>query len=118
MSTQTVISNAQNTNISNDSLLKLANIGLERFLKILKNSNVRDYGFNSIDDLSKIEVGKPIQIFQFSRSFYEDTVLKDDDYFISINEYRIPLIVNDTICSFIKIAYFKNHWEVVGYGGN
>jgi hypothetical protein len=101
-----------------DSLLKLTNIGLEKYLNLMKKDNVENYGFSTIDDLNNIELGNPIQTFLFSRSFYEDSVLKNDDYITSKEEFRIPLIVNDTIRSFIIIAKLNNQWSIVGIGGN
>jgi len=108
----------QDTDITSDSLLKLANIGLEKYLNLVKKDNVENYGFSSIDDFKNIELGNPIQTFMFKQSFYEDSVFKNDDYLTSKEEYRIPLIVNDTIRSFLIIAKFNNQWSIVGFGGN
>lgn len=118
LSMKVMIGYSQDTNLTTDTLMKIANAGLEKHLNLIKMDNVKNYGFSSIDALNHIELGSPIQTFMFSRSFYEDSVLKNDDYIVPIGEFRIPLIVNDTICSFLMIAKFHNQWSVIGLGGN
>ncbi len=108
----------QNTDMTSDTLLKFANIGLEKYLKLVKKDNVENYGFSSIEDLDSIKLGNPIQTLYFDYSFYKDSILKNDDYITPKEEYRIPLIVNDTICSFLIIAKFDNQLSIVGIGGN
>jgi len=109
---------SQDTNLTTDTLIKIANNGLEKYLNIIRNENVTHSGFSSINDLNHILLGSPIQTFMLSRSFYEDSVLKNDDYIIPTGEYKIPLIVNDTIRSFLTIGKLHNQWKVVGMGGS
>ncbi|MGM0407859.1 MAG: hypothetical protein ACQERU_07730 [Bacteroidota bacterium] len=108
----------QTAEITTDSLLKLTNIGLEDYLNLIKMDNVKNYGFSSIEDLDSIKLGSPIQTFLFSQLFYKDSILRNIEYIFSKEEFRIPLIVNDTIRSFIIIAKLKNKWSIVGVGGN
>ena len=109
---------SQDTSLPTDSLMKIANNGSEKYLNMVRNGNVTHFGFNTVNDLDHIELGSPIQTFLFSRSFYKDSVLKNDDYIVPIGEYRIPLVVNDTIRSFLTIGKLHNQWKVVGIGGN
>ncbi len=118
LSVKVVYMYPQNTDMITDSILKLANIGIEKYLNLIKKDNVKNYGFSSLEDLKNIEFGNPIQTFLFNRSFYEDSVLKNDDYITPKEEFRIPLIVNDTIRSFIIIGKLNNQWSIVGIGGN
>lgn len=117
-SMKVMFSYSQDTNLTTDTLIKIASNGLEKYLNMIRNENAMHYGFNSINDLEHVELGNPIQTFMLSRSFYEDSVLKNDDYIIPTGEYKIPLLVNDTIRSFLKIGKLHNQWKVVGMGGS
>lgn len=118
LSMKVMIGYSQDMNLSTDTLIKIANNGLEKYINMLRNENVMHFGFNSINDLEHIELGSPIQTFMLSRSFYEDSVLKNDDYIVPMGEYKMPLIVNDTIRSFLTIGKLHNQWMVVGMGGS
>jgi hypothetical protein len=109
---------SQDMTLTTDTLMKIANNGLEKYLSMVRNGNVTHFGFNTVNDLGHIELGSPVQTFLFSRSFYEDSVLKNDDYIVPIGEYRIPLVVKDTIRSFLTVGKLHDQWKVVGIGGN
>ena len=113
-----IFSYAQNTEIMTHSLLKIANDDLEKWVSLIKKDNIQNYGFNSNDELNKIELGMPIQTLLLSPSFYEDSLLSDNNYFIESEEYRIPIIVNGTIRSFLILNNENNQWLVVGVGEN
>jgi hypothetical protein len=66
---------SQDMNLSTDTLMKIANNGLEKYLNMVRNGNFKHFGFNSKNDLDHIELGSPVQTFLLSRSFYEDSVL-------------------------------------------
>ena len=79
LSAKVVFGYSQDTNLPTDTLMKIANNGSEKYLNMVRNGNVTHFGFNTVNDLDHIELGSPVQTFLFSRSFYKDSVLKNDD---------------------------------------
>lgn len=50
-SMKVIISYSQDTSLTSDTLIKIANNGIEQYLNIIKNTDIRHCGFNSIDNL-------------------------------------------------------------------
>jgi hypothetical protein len=106
----------QNEEPTSKFLLQLATNELPKHIDMIRSDNITFYGFRSEDDITNIKLGEPIQTCYLSSDFYTDSILKDKDYMVYANEYRIPLMVNDTIRSFLTVGKLKEKWQIVGIG--
>lgn len=109
---------SQGSEQTTELIYSLAQSGLEKNIGIIPKSNIKNFGFNSRNDLNDIELGSPIRTYTFDKAFYADSILEDRNYIYAIDEYRVPLIVDDTIRSFLLVGKMNTEWEIVGIGGN
>jgi len=109
---------SQGSEQTTELIYSLAQSGLEKNIGIIPKSNITNFGFNSRNDLNDIELGSPIRTYTFDKAFYADSILEDRNYIYAIDEYRVPLIVDDTIRSFLLVGKMNTEWKIVGIGGS
>ena len=97
-------------------LLQLATKQLPTYLDLVRKDHISYYGFKSEDEFDNIKFGNPIQVCYLSSEFYTDSVLTDEEYLFYASEYRMPLLVNDTIRLFLIAGKLNNEWKIVGIG--
>ncbi len=91
---------------------------IDKYLSLVMANGFEKYGFYSADDIYNVQLGEPIQTIEMEQNFYYDEFSTGDYCMQNVNEFRIPLIVNDTIRAFAVVAEKKGKWVVVDFGAS
>lgn len=93
-----------NLSVKNEASLKAAS-----FLNLIPVGKEKEYGFNN-RDFSKIKIEEPYKIYYLT---YKDNKL----WFISGNEWRVPISVDGQYSTLLTIQINNGKPEVVDLGG-
>lgn len=91
---------------------------INQYLSLAAADNIEKYGFRSDDDLSLVQFGEPIQSVEMESGFYEDENATGDYCMQDVEEYRIPLMTEDTIRAFAIVVPQNGQWKVVDFGAS
>ncbi len=91
---------------------------INQYLSLAAADNIEKYGFRNSDDLSLVQFGEPIQSVEMESGFYEDGNATGIYCMQDLDEYRIPLITNDTIRAFAIVVPQNGQWIVVDFGAS
>jgi hypothetical protein len=94
---------------SNARLQQVAHDGMYAYLDKIPVAQIREYGFNSSAEFSKITTGTPIRMKKIDPAFNsEHQIIPGRDYIINNNEWRVPLVVNGEYRAFISVIKDKS----------
>ena len=91
---------------------------IDKYLSLAVAGGIEKYGFRNINEIGEIQYGEPIQTIEMEQNFYSDESATGEYCMQDVNEFRIPLIVNDTIRSFVVVAEKNGKWFVVDFGAS
>ena len=92
---------------------------IDKYLSLVVADGFEKYGFQSADDIYNVQLGEPIQTIEMEYGFYSDRAIANDNYCMQdANEYRIPIITNDTIRAFAIVVEQGNKCMVVDFGAS
>lgn len=111
-----LLSYAQDKDPSSEFLLQLATEQLPKYLEMVKNDKIQNYGFLSESEMSNIVLGVPMQTCYLSADFYSAEKLNSNSCVVYANEYRIPLIINGEVRCFVVAGTIKGEWKLVSIG--
>lgn len=82
---------------------------LQLFLNAIPEGHENLYGFSSRDDFAQAELGKPIPML---------TLNQDDYSLVEVNEWRLPVLLNRSIVSFLTVSRVNEQWQAVEIGAS
>lgn len=91
---------------------------IDKYLSLAVAGGIEKYGFSNINEIGEIQYGEPIQTIEMEQNFYSDESATGEYCMQDVNEFRIPLIVNDTIRSFAVVVGKNGKWFVVDFGAS
>lgn len=91
---------------------------INQYLSLAAADGIEKYGFRRSDDLSKIQLGELIQTVEMEDGFYDDENESDSYCMQDVEEYRIPLMTDDTIRAFAIVVPQNGQWKVVDFGAS
>lgn len=92
---------------------------IAKYLSLVFADGFEKYGFQSADDIYNVQFGVPIQTIEMEYGFYSNKVTECDNYCLQdANEYRIPIITNDTIRAFAIVVEQNGNWIVIDFGAS
>lgn len=99
-----------------DEILAAANAGKDHFLGIIPIGEESFYGFNTRDEFSLVQLGNPYKVVALDYNFYGDNIIKEKNYIMEINEWIIPLKINDDYRVLLTISKMSGVWKTVNIG--
>lgn len=93
-----------------------ADKGYRAYLEKIPDGQESKYGFNSRDEFARVMTGKPYQIIILKKEFYTDMDLTGEDCLQPLDEWRVPLMVDDENRAFLTVAWVKGQFKTVGLG--
>jgi len=94
----------------------VADSSLTSYLQVIPSGQESFYGFNSREEFVLAKVGKPYQIFTFSKEFFTDSNVSNKNYLIATNEFRVAVTVNGENRILLTVGNMNGKWQVVGIG--
>jgi hypothetical protein len=98
-----------------EKIVQSAQLSLLNTLNIIPQGQEQKYGFNQRADFNIAVVGKPIQVVTLSSAFFENPNNKE---IIFLNEWRVPIMVNQKTCTLFTVQKNNADFEVVDMGGS
>ncbi len=93
--------------------IQLAQEQLPKMLSLIEPEEYEDFGFNTTDDLSAIQIGRLVQL---TTAYDIQNLSETNQEALEINTVMLPLILDNTVRSFIFISKEEGAWRVVGIG--
>ncbi len=102
-----------------DELDRVATNALDIFKELVTSENYESMGFESLDEVKKIDVAVPFQVFivrfvdllEYESGSDPDEIISGGDLFI------YPVTVENEVRSSIVVEKVKNEWEAARFGG-
>ena len=101
------------TPLSTDQAVNMAKEQLTATLELIEPTELKNFGFATDDDFSKIEFGSPIYIAALPTEKPRDYSTLD----LTIQSIQMPLLINGAAKCFMYISEEEGSWKVVGIGG-
>jgi len=94
------------------NIKKAAENQVQSFLNLIPQGQERDYGFNSRQDFQKVTIGEPYQVYYVEKN--TENTLK----FTTVNEWRVPLLVNGVSVALVTVNVVNNQSNIVDFGAS
>jgi hypothetical protein len=110
---------SQEEQTSFDELDQVAKNGLEIFKELVTSENYKSMGFESLDEVKKIDVVEPFQVFivrlvdllEYKSGGDPNEIISGGDEFI------YPVTFENEVRSSIVVEKVNNEWEAARFGG-
>jgi hypothetical protein len=89
-----------------DEVYRAAVSGLPSFLDLIPVNREHDYGFENREEFDRAVVGRPIQMY----------LLSDELSPLSIDEWRVPVLVDGAHRALLTVARVDGLWRAVDFG--
>lgn len=105
--------------ISGEEVIDTAYAQLDIWLEKIRAINYNDFGFNTIEEMNRVELGTPYEVIFVSEDFLTDSVfIKEKNYFIKENQkWEVPLLVDSEMRCLLSVGYFNDSLNVFKIGG-
>lgn len=105
--------------ISDEEVRDTANAQLDIWLEKLEGGLYKDFGFNNIEEMSRVELGTPYEMVFVSEDFITDSVfIKGKNYFIKENRsWIVPLLVDSEMRCYVSVYYLNDSLNISKIGG-
>ena len=90
---------------------------LNTFLNKIPQGREIEYGFTNRDAFERADLGTPVRIFTLDPDFLKNGMDQKNNYMIPLDEWRVPIIVDDEFCSLLTVAMVDNTLKTVELGG-
>jgi hypothetical protein len=100
-----------------DEIIKAARDNLDRFLSMIPLGYENLYGFTSRLDFLKADAGTPYTVYSLSTEFLKNETSDLKNYLYQVDEWRVPVLVDDKMCCLLTIVKKGNRYECVDLGG-
>jgi hypothetical protein len=96
-----------------DSSLKT---DLINWLEKIPHGYEKQYGFENRNEFGLATIGKPIEVYTLSSLFFTDQAISDSNYFKSVGEWRVPILVNNSYRALLTAVIINTEWQIVDIG--
>ncbi len=108
---------AQDLNIKSSlqprDAMQLAQEQLPEMLGLIESEELEEFGFNTTDDLAQIKMGRVVYL---TTAYDIKDLAESKKNVLEIQTMMLPMIVDNTVRSFVFISMEEGQWKVVGIG--
>ena len=98
-------------------ITKVADEELKSYLQKIPFGQEHLFGFENRNEFAQSKIGVPFEVLTLNENFFNDEkVLKDEKYFVSTGNWRVPVIVNNKYKALLTVAKENNNWRIVKIG--
>lgn len=101
-----------------DAIKKAAQEGMKSFFKGDRLEHLRSQGFNSKEDLEKVELGEGFEIFTIpAEKIMDESASQDLQSLVSTtNQWNFLVFVDGEVKTIVKVDLIDGKWTPIGYG--
>ncbi|MFI5252822.1 MAG: hypothetical protein ACHQQQ_10365 [Bacteroidota bacterium] len=99
-----------------NEIKELASAGFKFILDKIPAGSETNYGFNNRGEFSKVTVGAPFQVYTIVSESLKGKLSSSKNYFVPIDEWRIPLVVDGQNRALLTAAPMNGEWKIVDFG--
>jgi hypothetical protein len=106
--------------ISDKEVRDTAQAQLGVWLEKLEGGLYKNFGFNNLEELNRVEIGTPYEMVFLSNDFVSDSVfINGKNYFTKENRsWDVPLLVDSEMRCFLSVYYRNDTLKAIGIGGS
>ncbi|UCC40908.1 MAG: hypothetical protein JSV96_05595 [Candidatus Aminicenantes bacterium] len=110
---------SQEEQTSLDELVQVAKNALEIFNELVTAENYKSMGFESLDEVKKIDVVEPLQVFivRFVDLLEYESGADPDEIISGGDQFIYPVTFENEVRSSIVVEKVNNEWEAARFGG-
>ncbi len=99
------------------AVLAAARDGVTQFLSKIPVGSEASFGFNSRAEFDNVGLGTPIAVVTVVPESI-NTVRTDQELFVSVNEWRVPVLVGGEMRALLTVAKVGGAWKAVDFGAS
>lgn len=102
-----------------DEVWEVAREGLPRFLGLISVGDLKDFGFEGLDELEVATLSDPYEVYTISTESLRSYSKESKVAFLlsSTNQWYFPVMVNNEPRVMLTVAQSEGKWQVVDLGG-
>jgi hypothetical protein len=90
---------------------------VKKFLEKIPDGYETYYGFKDRSEFTKIDIGIPLLVYTLDPDSVDETVDGSKRYLKSMNEWRVPVIVDNEYRTLITVVKSGEKYQAVDFGG-